>query len=84
MTKPIIAGKETDALTNFDSFIVNDEPAQPAQQVKKQRYEILTAASFFEPQEPINWIVDGLISAGSVSVFFGEAGCGKTLSLIHI
>ena len=83
MTKPIIAGKETEAITNFDSFIVNDEP-QPAQQVKKQRYEILTAAAFFEPQEPINWIVDGLISAGSVSVFYGEAGCGKTWALLDL
>ena len=81
MNKPIIAGEETDALTNFDSFIVNDEPAQ---QEKKKRYEILSAVNFFEQQEPIIWTVDGLISAGSVNVFFGEAGCGKTWALLDL
>ena len=92
MVKPIIAEKDTTTTTNLDpidaamrngSFTVAD-PTQPAQQEKKPRYEILTAASFFEPQEPINWIIDGLISAGSVSVFFGEAGCGKTWALLDM
>ena len=92
MNKPIIAGKETATTTNLDpidaaiyggSFTVAD-PTQPAQQEKKKRYEVLTAAAFFEPQEPINWIVDGLISAGSVNVFFGEAGCGKTWALLDL
>ena len=68
---------------NFDGFSVADEP-QPAQPTKKERYEILTAANFFEPQAPIDWTVAGLISAGSVNVFFGEAGCGKTWALLDL
>lgn len=65
---------------NYRAFLV-DEP-QPAP--IKPRYEILTAAHFIEPQPPIDWTVEGLISAGSVNVFFGEAGCGKTWALLDL
>ena len=76
MDKPIIPDTEL-----FNQFLVNDPdaPAQP-----KARYQLLTAAHFFEPQEPIAWTIDGLISAGSVNVFFGEAGCGKTWALLDM
>lgn len=63
-------------------FIVADDI--PAQQKTNQRYEILTAANFSEPQPPIDWTVEGLISAGSVNVFFGEAKCGKTWALLDL
>ena len=65
------------------SMFLLDDP-QPAQPTKKERYEILTAAHFSEPQPPIDWTVQGLISAGSVNVFFGEAGCGKTWALLDL
>jgi DNA-binding HxlR family transcriptional regulator len=68
---------------NFDPskfFVANP----PAQQKVNQRYQLLTAANFFEPQAPIMWTVHGLISAGSVNVFFGEAGCGKTWALLDM
>ena len=67
----------------YNAFLVDDPEAQ-AQQKVKPRYEILTAAHFFEPQAPIDWTVEGLISAGSVNVFFGEAGCGKTWTLLDL
>ena len=69
----------TDGLYNV--FLVDEPEPQPT---KKERYEILTAANFSEPQEPILWTVDGLISEGSVSVFFGEPGCGKTWALFDL
>ena len=62
-------------------FVVADPP--PPQKIN-QRYQLLTAADFFEPQAPIMWTVNGLISAGSVNVFFGEAGCGKTWALLDM
>lgn len=63
----------------FGAFVVPDEP-----DAIKPRYEILHAANFFEPQAPIEWTVDGLISDGSVSVVFGEPGCGKTWALFDL
>ena len=65
------------------SMFLIDDP-QPAQPTKKERYEILTAAHFSEPQPPIDWTVDGLISAGSVNVVFGEPGAGKTWALFDL
>ena len=73
---------EPPPVEDFEVFLAPDEP-EP-QQTKTERYEILTAANFSEPQPPIDWIVDGLISAGSVNVFFGEAGCGKTWALLDL
>ena len=66
---------------DYKDFVVDDVQAQ---QEKKQRYKILTASNFFAKQDPINWIVDGLVSAGSVNVFFGEPGCGKTWALLDL
>ena len=65
----------------YNVFLVDEPEPQPT---KKERYEILTAANFSEPQPPIDWIIDGLISAGSVNVFFGEAKCGKTWALLDL
>ncbi len=67
----------------FDKFLVDDDAAQPMP-TNKKRFEILTAANFTEQQAPIIWAVDGLISAGSVNVFFGEPGCGKTWALFDL
>lgn len=50
----------------------------------KSRYEILSAVDALQPQPPIEWIVDGLISAGSVNVFYGEGGSKKTWALLDM
>jgi DNA-binding HxlR family transcriptional regulator len=50
----------------------------------KPRYEILSALDALQPQPPIDWIVDGLISAGSVNVFYGEGGSKKTWALLDM
>jgi len=50
----------------------------------KLRFEILSAVDALQPQPPIEWIVDGLISAGSVNVFYGEGGSKKTWALLDM
>jgi hypothetical protein len=42
------------------------------------------AAEAYQPQKPIQWLVENLISVGSLLVFAGEAGCGKTYLLMVI
>ena len=66
---------------------VEDDTPTPAAQATtkvKGRIEILSAFDALQPQPPINWIVDGLISAGSVSMFFGEGGSKKTYALVDM
>lgn len=46
--------------------------------------QILTAADALQPQPPIDWIVNGLISAGSVNIFYGEGGSKKTWALLDM
>lgn len=43
-----------------------------------QRFTLRTAADALRPQPPIEWIVDGLFSAGSLSLVVGEGGAKKT------
>lgn len=43
---------------------------------------ILWAADALQPQPPIEWVIDRLFSAGSVSALVGEPGSKKTYSLI--
>lgn len=48
------------------------------------RYVVRTAADALKPQEPLSWLVDGIISRGSLSIFFGEPGTKKTYSLLSL
>lgn len=48
------------------------------------RYRILTAADALKPQPPIDWIVDGLFEAGSLSIVFGLPGTKKTWALLDM
>jgi len=50
----------------------------------KTNVEILTANDALQPQPPVDWIVDGLISAGSVNIFYGEGGSKKTYTLLDM
>ncbi len=56
----------------------------PATKKTKGILEILTANDALTPQPPIDWIVDGLISAGSVNIFYGEGGSKKTWALLDM
>jgi hypothetical protein len=48
------------------------------QDTKQQTSTLYPAAEAFKPQPAIEWIVDSLISAGSVSVVVGDPGSKKT------
>jgi len=53
-------------------------PADPGQDERPRRYKIKTAADALQPQPPIDWLVDGLFSAGSLYMVVGEGGSKKT------
>lgn len=50
----------------------------------KKRFELLSALDALQPQPPIEWVVEGLISAGSVNIFYGEGGSKKTWALLDM
>ena len=50
----------------------------------KPRYEIITAYDALQPQPAIEWVVDRLISAGSVNIFYGDGGTKKTWALLFL
>jgi DNA-binding HxlR family transcriptional regulator len=75
------------AIVYFDEppFMPDDEPPSLTQaKPQKKRYKILSAVDFLKPQPPVEWIVDGLIPAGGLNIFYGESGCGKTWSLMDL
>lgn len=45
-------------------------------------YQLRDAAFAMQPQPPVEWVVDGLIPRGTVSVFYGEPGAFKTWAMI--
>jgi RecA-family ATPase len=50
----------------------------------KNKIEILMASDALQPLPPVDWIVEGLISAGSVNIFYGEGGSKKTWALLDM
>ncbi len=69
----------------FKQMLVQDgEKDNDSEKQSRPRYEILSAADALQPQPPIEWIVDGLISAGSVNLFYGEGGSKKTWVLLDM
>ena len=49
-----------------------------------ERYVIRDASYALAPLPPIEWIIDQLISEGSVNLFYGEPGSKKTYSLLSL
>ena len=69
----------------FEQMRVQDsEHDNESEKQNKPRYEILSAADALQPQLPIEWLVEGLISAGSVNIFYGEPGSKKTWTLLDM
>ena len=50
----------------------------------KPRYIIHDASEALQPQEPMEYLVEPIITRGSVNVFYGEAGSKKTYSLLSL
>ena len=51
---------------------------------KRARFNVWSAADALEAQPEIEWIVERLFSAGSVSSVFGDGGSKKTLSMLDL
>lgn len=60
----------------------HDEQEQKAE--AKPRFVVRNAAFALLPRPPLEWIVEKMLTAGSVSVFYGEPGSKKTYSLLSL
>jgi len=69
---------------DLEDLAYPDELYQAAPVFVNPQYALHTSQEFFEPRPPIEWIVEGVIAAGTVSVFFGDAGCKKTWALLDM
>jgi RecA-family ATPase len=67
---------------NQYSSVNEDEPASNQDEAFERNYEIRDASYALIPHPPIDWIVEQLISEGSVNLFYGEPGVKKTFSLL--
>jgi hypothetical protein len=61
------------AVLDVDPTASDDSAASPS-----SRFVVYTAKDALQPQPPIDWIVERLISAGSVSAVVGDGGSKKT------
>lgn len=61
---------------------VKTEIPQAAPRDSQSRFKLFSADDALDPQPPIEWIVEGVFSAGSVSVVCGEGGSKKTWSML--
>jgi hypothetical protein len=57
---------------------------QNEDEYKPPRYTVRDGAFALQPLPPLSWIVDQLISDGSVNLFYGEPGSKKTYTLLHL
>ena len=59
-------------------------PGSEGNEPERPNYVIHSAAFAFEPQPPIEWMIENLIPAVTVSVFYGDPGSKKTYSLLSM
>lgn len=57
---------------------------EPAQRQAFRRFVLRDAAYALQPQPPIDFVVEGLISRASVNIFYGEPGSKKSYSMISL
>lgn len=60
----------------------HDPGDSTAQAGTSARYVLRTASDALQPQPPIDWIIENLFSAGSVSLLVGEGGSKKTWAML--
>jgi len=51
---------------------------------KTPRYILRNLAYCFEPRSPLIWLVEDMIQAGSLTMFYGAGGSKKTYSALHL
>lgn len=63
-------------------------PAQatppPTSPQPPDRFTLFWASEALEPQPPVDWVIDGLLTAGSLSAVVGDGGSKKTFSLLDM
>lgn len=77
----MVAGMDAgiaEAVRVFVGRRLNGDPEPAA------RYVVRSAADALQPQPPIDYVVDGLITTGSLNLFYGEPGSKKTYALLSL
>jgi predicted ATP-dependent serine protease len=64
--------------------VINVMRVEDGETSQETRFHLYTAADALKPQEPIDYIVDGVFAAGSLSVVVGDPGCKKTWAMIDM
>lgn len=66
--------------------LLNDEPGdEVAQPVKeKSAFPLMTSEEMLAGDEPIPWVIDGLVSVGEPTLIVGGAGSGKTSAMVSL
>lgn len=61
-----------------------DEKVPPADKTDKSAFPLMTAADMLAGDEPIPWVVAGLLSVGEPTLVVGGAGSGKTSAMVAL
>lgn len=59
-------------------------PSEPAKIETGPRFDLYSAFDALQPQPDVDWIVENLISPGSVNILVGEPGSKKTYALLDM
>lgn len=79
--EPETPAKYWDVFENAD-IVSNNGSQPPEESIIRERFILRDAAYALQPQPPIDWIVENLFSAGSLSLIVGAPGTKKTRSLL--
>ncbi len=71
-------------MADLEGWMVANEQDTGEEIEEHPRYTVRSAADALKPQPPIEYIVDKLITAGSLGVFYGEPGSKKTYCLLYL
>lgn len=63
-------------------LVADDLVQQPEPGTQAPRFKVYTAADALKQQEPIQWVIERLFSAGSVSLIVGDPGSKKTFAMV--
>jgi DNA-binding MarR family transcriptional regulator len=67
-----------------DGSDLADAPTEEEQKELENRFKVFWANKSFEKSEPLDFLVDGLITRGSVNLFVGEGGSKKTWTTLDL
>ncbi len=62
--------------------IYDIEPPPPNDKFVEPKYKLFTARDALQPLPPVDWVIENLIPAGTVTIIYGDAGSKKTYTAI--